>query len=102
MQHDSGDQQQHADCCHRPAKEPEGDTGHVAAEWSCRWRRRIAALNVLTHLFEKGHVRGGEHAETNYKQQETHPDQPSRLGPGRGDLTQEAVALLYDLLDVGV
>src|SRR5205814_5275529 len=87
-----------ADGGQRPPDEPGGEAAEVAAEWRHRRRRLGPALCGVGDRRDEPQHAGREHRESQHGEGEGQPDQPARLRPGRGDLPEEAVALLHNVV----
>src|SRR5215831_7627632 len=101
VQHDPYDEQDHAQCCQRPAGQPERNAPDIPPEGARGRRWLTAVLDGVADRFDEAQVGKGEDAEAHHEHHEARPGEPSCLGLGRGDFAEEILALLVDVLNVG-
>lgn len=101
MQHDADDDKQHAHRGHGPADEPGGNAVDGAPE-RVGESTPARGSGATAGLLEEAKDARGEQTEADHKGQQTRPEEPPGLGFRRGDLAEEALPLLNNVLDVRV
>src|SRR5262249_60137079 len=70
-------------------------------EGGVRRRALTAVLDRVADRFDEAQVDSGEDTEAHHGHQKAGPGEPSCPRLGRGDLAEEVLALLVDVLDMG-